>query len=359
MMRKSIGLVALLMVAMAFFVVPAAAESVVATEVSIQGCGYAPILKCKWEQSCDDGGIVLEDGDVDHTRYVPCYPSNSQFIPECGESTTICLVAVAADYDGLDDILNGKVLYKVTSPCGEVIAEGCMPQSEYGTIENVNEADAAHLITYADGYDLTEVQYELGACEPEAGIFKTDVEIGYCYPAGEYLVEIWALDTTGQLSNVLTNYFTMERVAGCQYDFDCMSWDNLARGDHDVLSGDENMLTTDRPTVKNLGNVDIDIWVKQDALKNAAGDEFILNCDDEWYYQYDASFLNEGQPIFFYPGEDYMKLDGFVERCDLDGLCFSIEILQTMPAGLYTGMAYVDCTDAMRDPCSHNLLTVA
>lgn len=355
MMKKSIGLIALLMVAIAFVVAPAAAD-IVSTEVTVQGCGYTPVIKCKWEQDCDSIEN-LESGDPSHVDYEPSSPSNSQFMPECGETTQICIAAVAMDKDGIEQINLGKVHYKVTGPCGLKEWEGCLnPCTD--TLADVEAADAANLITYSinpytgEPFDLGEIQWELNNCNDETGLFCNQIEIGYCDPAGEYTVEVWATDVNGLVSDKLTNTFTMLRLACCEYDFESIVWDNMVMGGDDVVRGDVDMTTAYAPTVKNLGNVDIKISVKQDPLMDSTGKVWTQDCNGEWCYEFDASLLSVGNPQYFYPDGTYEVLDSFVERCGMDGICFSLHILQAMDAGAYSGQAYVECSDAGNDPCA-------
>lgn len=340
MMKKSIGLIALVMVAMAFFVVPAMAETATSSVV-VTPCGDMPIIKCKWEQ---DETMCMEDGDPSHAYYEPC-DRNSWFAPACGQSSTVYLYAVATDPDGLSDI--ATVNYKVTGPCGKEW-KGCLEPC--GDFSNVQAANDANLLYWTMGYDLAEVEYELNACNT-AAVYCDEIEINYCDPAGEYEVIIWALDKGGLESDPLCNRFVMTRLACCEYDFTEINWNTIKLGGHQVVSGDKDMTTPLRPTVKNLGNVDIDISVKEGALKDANGVSYTKNCNGDPYYVYDATILGQGYVKYFFPEDDWTLLEGYVERCNMDGLCFSLEILESMPAGSYTGDVYVQCGDAGLDPC--------
>lgn len=343
MMKKSIGLIALLMVAIAFIVVPVAAAGEATTTVEVTSCGETPIVKCKWEQ--DDSGC-LEDGDPIHVEFEPA-ERNSWFMPECNESTSVYLYAVATDPDGLSDI--ATVNYKVTGPCGK-IWQGCLVQC--GDFNDVQAAEDANLICWDPLYDIDDVEYELNDCST-AAVFCKEIVIGYCDPAGEYQVEVWALDIGGKQSVPLVNSFTMLRLACCKYDFSSINWGTIKLGGHQLVSGDEDMTTATRPTVQNLGNVDINIKVKENALQDASLVNYTKNCNGDWYYRYDAKILGQGVEKYFYPDAAYKLLDGYVERCNMDGLCFSLEVLQAMPAGVYTGKAYIECGDAGLDPCTH------
>lgn len=341
MMKKSVVLIALLMVAMAFIVAPVAAAGAATTTVTVTSCGEAPIIKCKWEQ---DDTEWLEDGDKTHVKYGP-EETNSWFEPACNEPTSVFIYAVATDPDGLNDI--ATVNYKVTGPCGK-IWKGCL--APCGDFSDVQAAENANLICWNPEYDIDDVAYELNDCST-AGVFCKEIVIGYCDPAGEYTVEVWALDIGGMQSVPLVNEFTMLRLACCQYDFSSINWGTIKLGGHQLVSGDKDMNTPNRPTVQNLGNVDINIKVKEDALQNENGVSFAKNCNDQWYYRYDAKILGQGTEKYFYPSADYELLDGYVKRCNMDGLCFSLEVLQAMPAGAYIGTAYIECVDAGLDPC--------
>ena len=227
---------------------------------------------------------------------------------------------------------------------------GCLMPG--GTYSDVEAAENANMVYWAPGYDLAEVAYELNDCNT-AAVYSNSIEIGYCDPAGEYLVQVWALDIGGKTSEMFFNEFEILRLACCEYDFSSINWNTIKLGGHQVVSGDKDMATTTRPTVENMGNIDILINVKEDALTDAAGVEYTKNCMGCDYYVYDAKMLGWGNERYFYPGDDWVTLDGYVQRCGMEGLCFSLEILQAMPAGSYTGQVYIDCADANLDPCCH------
>ena len=348
-MKKSIGLIALMMVAIAFVVVPATAVATAVgcgeatTGVTVCCCGHDPIIKCKWEQ---DNSASMEDGDPEHVKYEDC-ERNSWFAPECGGPTTVYIFAVVTDADGISDI--SEVTYSVTGPCGEFYKEGCM--GEWGDFSNVVAAEDAKLIYWASNFDLADAEFELDTSCPTAKIYSAEIEIGYCDPAGSYTVEINALDLGGLKACPLVNKFVMTRLACCDCDFTEINWNTIKQGGHQVVPGDEDMSTPDRPTVENKGNVDVWVKVTEDPLTDAAGVEWTTSLCGCPYYIYDAQILNQDSPVYFYPNEP-ITLNGYIERCEMDGLCFSLEILNPMPAGDYTGKVYIECVDAGEDPCA-------
>jgi len=347
-MRKSIGLIALLMVAMAFVVAPASADEV-DTAVEIGACeNNEPVIKCKWEE---DLSGCLEDGDPSHVEFEPS-ERNSWFLPECNKvATPINIYAVVADQDGISDV--DKVYYKVTGPCGKQWGPLCM--SPCGGQTEVEAAYAANLTFFATGYDIAEVRYEFDSCINEIGVYCVPIEIGYCDPAGEYQVEIWAQDKVGVQSNHLINNFTMLPLACCQFDFTSLTWNKMVVGDWDIISGDEDMATATRPSVENQGNVAIKIKVQGAALEDSTGEKFVKDTCGNYYYQYDAKLRDDpGSYICFWPEEANPRtLQGFVERCDIEALCFSLKILSAMDPGVYTGKMTVTCEDAKLDPCTY------
>lgn len=353
MMRKSIGLIALVMVAMAFVVAPAAAE-VVTMGVEIGGCdNEAPIVKCKWEQ---DDPEDLETGDIPHDEFEPA-ERNSWFKPTCNEPKTVKICAVVNDDDTVADI--DTVSYSVTGPCGKTWS-GCM--CPCGDLGMVQAADEAKLITYSYNdeagmdFNLSEIEYEFTACADDVCLFCAEIEIGYCDPAGEYVVEVWAKDKAGLDSNIVTNNFTMLRLCCCKFDFDTLTWDKMKTDEKEYISGDDSMTTPLRPSVENQGNVPAKLKVKGSALEDAGGIKWILNnCDPaEYYYKYDARINRDGfNYVNYFPeAATYKKLNGFVERCDIEPLCFSLEILNAMDPGTYTGTMDIVCYDDTNlDPC--------
>lgn len=99
-------------------------------------------------------------------------------------STSVFLYAIATDPDGLGDI--ATVNYKVTGPCGK-IWQGCL--APCGGLCDVHAAGIANMIYFEEGYDLAKVEQELNGCNT-AAVYCKEIVIGYCEPAGEYMVTI-------------------------------------------------------------------------------------------------------------------------------------------------------------------------
>jgi len=343
-MRKSVGLIALLMVAMAFVVAPpVAAEMTAPTTVEILDCGGdAPVIKCKWE---NDTTEWMEDGDTTHSTF------GSQFDPTCDDTQKkeIFVYAVVTDAQGIGDITS--VLFNVTGPCGaELIGQTCMSEVTAGALDLVNAANLSDLIHYYGGYDLDDVRAELGEC-PTAKLYVGSFEVDYCSPAGDYTVTVWAVDTKYYESDRVTNVFSMNRLACCEYDFTCINWGSIYQTTTEALvTGDKDMSTSDKPTVKNLGNIDIQIKVEQDKLSSGGKEYYIDNCGNTMY-RFDAKILSMGIKKYFAP-DQLVTLNGYIERCKMDGICFSLDQLNNgLPPGSYTGMVHIQCADSGNNPC--------
>lgn len=340
MMKRSIGLIALFMVAMAFVVAPVAAEKTATTAVDIINCGgVAPVIKCKWE---NDTSEWMEDGDTTHDIF------GSQFDPTCDDELTkeIFVYAVVTDEQGYDTISN--VRFNVEGPCGEeLIADTCMSKVTTGALDLLNAANLTDLISYYNDYDLADVRTELGNC-PTAMLYCGSFEIGYCSPAGEYTVAIVAEDDSFQSSDIVENVFTMNRAACCEYDFTEINWGTITNDNSEaIVPGDENMDTSWYPTVNNLGNIAINIKVRQEFLKNGAGDQVYLNNCGEKMYRFDANILSSTKKYFAPSDSAFTTLNGVIERCEMDGICFSLDQLNGgLPPGAYSGVVHIQCVDS-------------
>jgi hypothetical protein len=73
---------------------------------------------------------------------------------------------------------------------------------------------------------------------------------------------VYAIDNAPSQSVPLWNCFEYVRTVCVERDFDGIDFGALNLNEHKMLSGDEDMTTPDKPTLKNGGNADADIYVQ-------------------------------------------------------------------------------------------------
>jgi hypothetical protein len=142
-------------------------------------------------------------------------------------------------------------------------------------IDLVNDAYDAGLITFGPGYDLNEitngVDGELDKCT--AALWRGTEIIDYEQPAGEYQVDVYAVDTNNNPSLVLTNYFDYIAIAGIEIDFDRVVYGSVNLNSTKKIAGD---ITWDCPmgpapdpnpaTVRNIGNTYTHVRISQSDM---------------------------------------------------------------------------------------------
>ena len=79
-------------------------------------------------------------------------------------------------------------------------------------------------------------------------------EMDHCQPAGVYTVEAIVVDQAGT-SGTLMNTFEYLGIVALRCDFTDISWGNVNVNQWNILYGDEDLSTTTKPTVENIGNL--------------------------------------------------------------------------------------------------------
>jgi len=335
MIRKTLGLAALVMVVFAFCMILPVSAADVDTSACINGGtgGMAPIVKCKWEQIdlCHYG--TLEDGDPRHR--IP----GSQFLPNAtfeGEKW-VWYYAVVTDNDGWQDIMT--VAADVWHPDNDLGGDGSfkyqvlmvdwLPKDV--SVMLFKDAANAGLIEYSDNFDYAEVLNEIE--KGTAWVYFGAAKIHYCQPAGDYKVQVHAVDLCGGNSNVLENTFRWVPTSAAQFDFTQVDYGTIKPGFHVMRAGDTIFDTSDKPTVRNVGNVPIRINIEQDDMGLGKSTSF---GKDVWNVYYDARMGNDDANLMNYAPYDMVTLPNPLLQCHTDELDFSIIIEKGMP-GCHSG----------------------
>jgi len=252
----------------------------------ISGSGnMTPVIKAVWETP--DNYTTSEDTQIDPPL-------------ACDEQKTVTICSIFEDDaltdtmtpDEIAEVLNGKAWLYYDNRPGE--------SDDYNL--RVNDADDPialsaltkddgialfcddiglrnpGITTYYDGYDYADICSSYGQLEKgTAFVFCGDYNLSYESAAGDYEVQVKATDSFG--ANVYTDrnsdWFTYVPWVAYEVDFSSIDYGNVARGAWDLDPdgsniGDEiwgiNSESKYRPTVRNVGNVELKMQVEQDNM---------------------------------------------------------------------------------------------
>lgn len=328
-------------------------EKTVTTDATITGDdtgGSPPTIKGKWEKFHHPNGT---DPASPHAASVYFYDDDPvaggmQVFPP-GEADPQSIVdvefwAVVTDPQGTDDIqfVSADVYHPDGSPKYQVmLLQVCCdyldPTVRAAAIAEMTAADAAGAITYGDNpaggtYTLDDLihQYEKG----EAKIYQGEEELDYHQPHGWYTVKVCAADQALE-KDYLENTFEYVKTVGFMLDFTVIDFGEIKICKEKIVSGDDDMTTPAAPTIKNLGNSAIQLWVHFDDMKFGKRTE---DGKEVWNVHYDAR-LGLNPPVYFDPCDD-AEVPGILELCETEQLCFSIHVDKAEP-GDYSGTATI------------------
>jgi len=370
---KKILIMAVAFIVMITMAIPAlAATSSVGSQVTITSAGNAPIVKIKWEQ---EPLASMESGDPTHVMYKTGSPSNSQFNPPMvkGAKKAIDYYAVVTDLEEGGNVaqvfadvyhpLNSPPPYSTsTDPRGpffkyeipftaqvQFIPGGIISDTDKGNeIAAVNAAYNAHLITFANGYTLTEVVTELS--KGTAVLWKGTALIDYEQPAGEYTVNVFAIDHTNATSAALVNTFTYVAISGVEVDFSKIVYGSVGLDVEKMIAGDTVWDANPTPvvvgegqpnqaTVRNIGNT----WAHVTINESDMG--FGQDINGLWNVAFDARMGNsDTYRVYFNPGAT-VTLPNFLKLSTQDELDLSIKVHKSVPGQtLYSGTIVIGST---------------
>ncbi len=326
----------------------------VTTQVEVVGGagGSPPVIKAKWEKFSHylDSGAKRPDRDMytlDYMTYdddetvdgIQVFPPG-QDDPQ-GE-IDVEYWAVVTDPQGLDDIVfvSADVHHPDGSPKYEVMllqvfADYNDPIVKEQAFAEMEAADAAGAITYNDGYTLDDLEFQYE--QNEAWIFKGVEWLDYHQPHGMYTVNVCAADQ-GLKKDYKENAFEYVKEASIAIDFTVLDFGQVLLCKEVPISGDNDMATPDKPTVKNLGNCDAHINVHFDDMGLGWRTE---NGEQVPNVTYDARLdLFDPVPVIK-PCEDTL-LPGKLLMCETMKISFSIHVDKAEP-GTYNGTVTLCC----------------
>jgi len=154
-------------------------------------------------------------------------PSSVTLNP-CPDTTPIKVEASVSDDNGADDI--SKV--------------------EITALKDSNGNDASGNITETLPVSMTY--------NSSSGKYEATLHLKCTTPNGSYTVKVTATDKGG-LTGTNTGTFTVGITCALVIDFSSVNFGAINPGGSSTVTGDDNMSTPDAPTIKNIGNVNMDV----------------------------------------------------------------------------------------------------
>jgi len=170
-------------------------------------------------------------------------PSSVTLNP-CPDTTPIKVEASVSDDNGADDI--SKV--------------------EITALKDSNGNDASGNITETLPVSMTY--------NSSSGKYEATLHLKCTTPNGSYTVEVTATDKGG-LTGTNTGTFTVGITCALEIDFSSVDFGAIDPGSSSTVAGDDDFSTGDKPTIKNIGNVNID--VKQSITDNSSNPETLFS----------------------------------------------------------------------------------
>jgi len=382
-MKKVLGILLALALTVALTVPVMADVPDVDTKVTVVGdaSGSPPIIKAKWEKFSHytDSGEIRKAAEaavppIPPEVYRPTYTLGSMTYDDDPTLAGIQVFppgqtdpqgeidveywAVVTDNQGRDDIVfvSADVVHPDTTPKYQVmLLQACTdylaPAVRQAAIDEMTAADAAGAITYNeimvfDGtawvgtgeyYTLDDLIFEYE--QNEAWIFMGVEWLDYHQPCGTYTVKVCAADQ-GLKKDYKENTFEYVKEASIALDFTSLNFGEVLLCKEVTISGDADMATSDKPTVKNLGNCDAGVNVHFDDMGFGWRTEDGVQVPN---VTYDAR-LDLFEPVPVINPSDDTLLPGILPLCNHLKICFSIHVSKAEP-GEYTGICTIWATD--------------
>jgi hypothetical protein len=310
----------------------------------------APLIKCKWEYDLD---VLLDPPEPCCPPYCPEHDAcpyepglQVHLVPD--GDVKVGYYAIITDPQGVQHIdrvyadvwhPNGQFKYQFELlPIGlPMLPDGSWDYDNYDDTLALAawahvKSDHSDLITYnswevPEGWSLDDdILWELE--EEEAYLYYGEALLNYCQPGGSYTVGIRAYDGLDMWSPYLLNWFWYIPTAAVYLDFDYVNYGDVVECIWQQKGGDKDILTSGKPTVKNIGNVPVFFEIWQDDMNFG-------KTGDLWNVQYKARLSNSGvytDP--FDPEEGEVFIPGFLGMCTEEKFDFLIHVIKGFPDGV-------------------------
>lgn len=312
-----------------------------------------PVIKVKWEydlnvticcedqcdpwpcSGCEEEGTWLHDADP--------YVDGLQVKPILGGEVTVGYYAVVTDPQGVNTV--DKVYADIWHPDGTFKYQielhpvgfntGVYDKTEALAIWNHAQSCHHDLLTYDETYfsGMSESEADVDILdqinEQLAYVYYAEAKLSYHQPGGYYCVGVRGHDTFGSWSDHLLNQFWYIPTSAVDIDFTSINYGSAVIGTPKWVGGDKDMQTPNKPTVRNVGNTDVALYVKQNHMGFG-------KTDGNWNVEFDARLSADGDDVVYDP-DTLTRIPGVLELCTLEKLDFSIHIKKGMPAYDYSG----------------------
>jgi hypothetical protein len=217
-----------------------------------QTAGDAPLIEKMFVLNDDD---LLTPG----TQIMP--------IPGVGNEKsykTFNKYAIVSDPNGIADIVTVyEILYY---PDGTKVADEvqCVDITS-NPAEYTAALDAALKAGLITSSEISAYKYGLSDAKRQLKIFKVENKLSNCDPAGSYRVYFKAVDNIGLYFESNTN-FDYLGVKAIGLDFSEINYGPVQVNVEKWISGDEDWTTPTKPTIKDEGNVPLQISVQGNTM---------------------------------------------------------------------------------------------
>jgi hypothetical protein len=339
-------------------------EPVVDTIANVVGCGGnpngggttggtsggalegAPIIKCKWEYDLDVSLPPADPCCEDYcTSHDACpYTEGLQVKPILEGFVTVGFYAIVTDPQGPDHV--DRVYADVWHPDGEFkyqieLFPVGFDSVDYDKSQALSEWEHVttwhhDLINYGPEWDIPneawswddDIYDEL--IEEKAYLYFNTAQISYCQPAGDYTVGVTAYDGLDMWCDYVFNTFWYIPTAAIDIDFDTVDYGDVVESTWAPVGGDKVMGTSNLPTVKNIGNVPVELSILQDDM----GFGVTTNQGIEYpNVEYKARMNEDGLWTAAYIPDVETMIPGVLGMCTEDKLDFKIHVLKGFPDG--------------------------
>lgn len=303
------------------------------TEALIEGNYDDPIPG----EPTDDGPVVeycwiLPDED-DQTDCVQIHINPS------GWRNDIYAWLVVTDTNGKGDIAQvfAQVFFPRDVPtwCGsEKFKASELAENRVTSATEIRDAMDAALysehLTKPDCEDIEAIVFTT----PIAYVFKVQLPMEYCEPAGVYKVRMWATDGDSHPSEYCYATFQWKEAVVLQYDFGVLNFGSIEAGVEQPITGDEFLNTPLLPTVKNEGNTKIHMQIKSQEMVNQDDEQYKITEFDVRWMGKDFVYNTDGQTSDW---TAWLELDPDLCLCQTKPIGFSVHPDHSLPPGVYKG----------------------
>jgi hypothetical protein len=323
-MKKFFGIVLAVVLVLAL----SAPAMAVTTGVTVtQGGGNAPVVLCKWETP-DEYPALGTQVDPPATYLGEKQITIWAVVRDIEDNGNVAQV-VADVYHPEGPPLYGSMKYgNLELVKVDRLSEGIpafVAAGTYGTVvyQTHNPEDPPVPYTYEEVLEWLN--------ENQAQVWMVTFIIHYCQPAGDYRVVVYAVDQHSNISAPMTNTFLYVPTAAIELDFTSVTYPDALMSSHVWTLGDTNFGTSAAPTVRNIGNVNVRLDIKQNDMG------FGQYITGEYKVEYDARLgPDTGSNTVIYDPNVKTRLPNKLLLCHTMKLDFSIHI-KFATAGIYSG----------------------